>query len=368
MAGFHLTPFDVGQVKAHVEHGLSASSIADRMLKPDGKTKFGPTAIQNCINKLHEDPEWRGEREEGSDRPRKTSTKQDREMVRWLLKERGKQKVSVPRLKKQFAYLRKLSNTLVEERLFEANLHYLRRRKKAIVTKGYLRDRVAYCHDVKRKRETTLEKWAYTDGTVYYLDRDAVEAENSKRRALGTHVWRRPTNKDAMYQDCLGPSSYSKGQGIPVKVWGLLACGVLHIHVLDHGVSMDRYVYAELVEDKFDQWRGNCEHVVCDHERCLRTEDVVLALETAGLKLVDFPKCSQDFNAIENAWAILRERLDETQPVALESREEFVKRFFAAVRWANRDRAEQLWKLSTNQKERADLCLAQKPPGGRTKF
>ena len=171
-----------------------------------------------------------------------------------------------------------------------------------------------------------------------------------------------------MYQDCLGPSSYSKGQGIPVKVWGLLACGVLHIHVLDHGVSMDRYVYAELVEDKFDQWRGNCEHVVCDHERCLRTEDAVLALETAGLKLVDFPKCSQDFNAIENAWAILRERLDETQPVALESREEFVKRFFAAVRWANRDRAEQLWKLSTNHKERADACLAQKPPGGRTKF
>ena len=97
-------------------------------------------------------------------------------------------------------------------------------------------------------------------------------------------------------------------------------------------------------------------------------KDAVLALETAGLKLVDFPKCSQDFNAIENAWAILRERLDETQPVALESREEFVKRLFAAVRWANRDRAEQLWKLSTNQKERADLCLAQKPPGGRTKF
>jgi hypothetical protein len=79
-------------------------------------------------------------------------------------------------------------------------------------------------------------------------------------------------------------------------------------------------------------------------------------------------KCSQDPNSIENAWAILRERLDETQPVTLESRGEFVKRLFAAVRWANRDRAEQLWKLSTNQKERADACLAQKPPGGRTKF
>ena len=107
---------------------------------------------------------------------------------------------------------------------------------------------------------------------------------------------------------------------------------------------------------------------MCDRDKCLRTEDALLALETAGLKLVGFPKCSQDSNAIENAWAILRERLDETQPAALESREEFVKRLCVAVRWANRGRADQLWKLCTNQKERADQCLAQKLPGGRTKW
>ena len=47
-----LNPFEVGQVKAHVEHGLSAAAIAERVFKADGKTKFGETAIQNCINKL----------------------------------------------------------------------------------------------------------------------------------------------------------------------------------------------------------------------------------------------------------------------------------------------------------------------------
>ena len=47
MSHYQLTPFDVGQVKAHLEHGLSAASIADRMFKQDGKTKFGPAAIQN---------------------------------------------------------------------------------------------------------------------------------------------------------------------------------------------------------------------------------------------------------------------------------------------------------------------------------
>ena len=77
---------------------------------------------------------------------------------------------------------------------------------------------------------------------------------------------------------------------------------------------------------------------------------------------------SQDFNAIENVWAILKEHLDETQPVALEGRDAFIKRLFAAVKWANKHRADQLRKLSTNQKQRADECLAQKPPGGRTSW
>jgi hypothetical protein len=131
---------------------------------------------------------------------------------------------------------------------------------------------------------------------------------------------------------------------------------------------MDKFLYAELVEDKFERWRGNCEHLVCDHEKCLRTEDALLVLKTANLKLVDFPKVSQDFNAIENAWAILKERLDETMPTTLEPRADFVKRLFSAVRWANQSRAAQLWHLSTNQKERAEACLAQKPPGGRTKW
>ena len=55
-------------------------------------------------------------------------------------------------------------------------------------------------------------------------------------------------------------------------------------------------------------------------------------------------------------------------PVHLESRSDFTKRLKAAVLWANRHRAEQLWYLSTNQKERADDCLNTKPKGGRTKW
>ena len=42
---YQLSPFEVGQVKAHVEHGLSSAEIAKRVVKPDGKSKYGATAI-----------------------------------------------------------------------------------------------------------------------------------------------------------------------------------------------------------------------------------------------------------------------------------------------------------------------------------
>ena len=96
---------------------------------------------------------------------------------------------------------------------------------------------------------------------------------------------------------------------------------------------MDGFLYTELVEDKFDDWRSYCDYLVCDFEKCLRTDAAVRALKRSGLQLVEnYPKCSQNFNAIGNVWGVSRERLNETQPTALERRDEFIKRLLAAVR------------------------------------
>ena len=321
------------------------------------------------MKKLRQKKKWKGDRQEGSGAPRKTTAKQDKQVVNWVLRRRGKEKVVVSKLKQQFPFLRRFSDDLVLDRLHEANLQWLRRCKKPIVEKQYLVERVQYCHGVKRKHESTLQKWAYTDGTVYFLDRNESEHENSVRASLGTHVWRQSDNSDAKWGDCIGPSSYTKGQGIPVKVWGFLACGILYVYILDEGESMDTQLYTELIEDKFADWSGDCEHLVCDYEGCLRSEMAVRALEKVGLKLVGpYPRTSQDFNAIENAWKVVKERLDKTIPVHKEGRDAFIKKYLAAVRWVNTNRSEQLWYLSTNQKERVDDCLSQKPPGGRTKW
>ena len=34
---------------------------------------------------------------------------------------------------------------------------------------------------------------------------------------------------DGLYEDCVRPSSYYKAQGIPVRIWGLLANGQLFV-------------------------------------------------------------------------------------------------------------------------------------------
>ena len=131
---------------------------------------------------------------------------------------------------------------------------------------------------------------------------------------------------------------------------------------------MDSSLYSSLVEDKFGDWMLSTKYLVQDFEKCLRTQESQDALKNSGIELVqNYPKVSQDFNAIENAWKELRERLYTTLPTYLETRGEFITRLHTAVKWLNTHRQNQLWYLSTNQWERAYECLYI-TEGGRTSF
>ena len=112
---YQLEPFEVGQIKAHMEHGLGCTTISRKLFKADGKTTFSENAVYKAMCKLKEDASWRGEREVGSGAERKTTKKQDREIIKWVLKMRGEIKVTVKRIKRQFPYLKKLSDSLVED-------------------------------------------------------------------------------------------------------------------------------------------------------------------------------------------------------------------------------------------------------------
>ena len=81
--------------------------------------------------------------------------------------------------------------------------------------------------------------------------------------------------------------------------------------------------------------------------------------------LKNFPKCSQDLNPIEVVWRELRERLYTTQPVEMESRDDFIARARNVVSWVNKNRKGYLKYLCSCQKEWAqDVEDAE---GARTK-
>ena len=315
-----LSPFEYGQILAHMHHGLGGAAIARIIKKADGISNWSDHCILDAMEKLRADPNFKGERREGSGRPRETTAKQDKQIVKYVFQNRGREKVTVAMLKKHLTCLRKFGNTLVEERLHEAQLRWMRRRRKTLVPSKYIDERIAYCEAVRRKHDTTLAKWCYSDGTVFYLDNTIEENEHTQRRALGGYVWRKADCSDALYKECVGPSSYKKAQGEPVRVWGLLADGQLHIWVLPKGERMNRYNYEWLIRNRFSDWVGECQYVVQDFERCLRCAEPLQAMAEIGLELVaEYPRCSQDFNAIENVWKILRDRLFATLPQDLES-------------------------------------------------
>ena len=240
--------------------------------------------------------------------------------------------------------------------------------------------RCDYAQSVKHKHASTLERYAYRDGATIYLACGPAESQQKKRSALGKMVWRFSTGKDGLYDDNISPSLYAKAEGLPVKIWGFLADGHLQYWVLPSDpenlqktchMTGDRYQH--LVETKFDAWRQECFgdkkpcHLVQDHEKCLWSQESLAKMVKAGCLLVtDFPKYSPDLNAIEGIWALLRQRLQATDPADYEDRPSFLIRLRRCVAWLNENKFEQMVYLCTNQKERADDVL--KLSGAKTKW
>ena len=92
-----------------------------------------------------------------------------------------------------------------------------------------------------------------------------------------------------------------KAQGISVKIWGLLANGVLSVYVLPEKESMTKARYAWLVEHRMAEWKADAfgderdVFLVQDHERALWGDEAQAKMRSHGLRLLqNYPKCSQD--------------------------------------------------------------------------
>ena len=315
---------------------------------------------------------WDGVVPSAGGRPKKTSDALDKAMLRLVFKHRGQAKVTCEFVQKKLRAARTVNKRTLQRRLVSAGLLWLARRRKSFVPSMYKASRISFSQWVVRRKAATLLRWAYSDGTVFYRARTLMEKEDGSRGGLGTRVWRAASGHDALFQDCVGPSAYWKGQGAPVRVWGLLVNGVLYISVLPIDKRMNKGLYAWMITSRFRGWvhkafrSAGRVFLVQDHERALWAEEPLGAMRDAGFELLmNYPKCSQDLNAIETAWRELRWRLAQTEPIRMESRSEFVARLRQAVMWLNKHRAKYFRELCFSQKARARAVLEAK--GARTK-
>ena len=167
-----MTQFEVGQIKAHMEHDLGPSAISKRVFKPYSTDTWTPTRISLVMDKIKKNKNWRGKRKPGSGAPKKTTKHFDNKVKNLVLKKRGQRKVTVAFIKKVIPEAREFGKDLIADRLAKAGLIWLRRRKKTIVPGQKHKDaRLLWAAFVKTLHLVTLARWAYSDGMCYYLER-----------------------------------------------------------------------------------------------------------------------------------------------------------------------------------------------------
>ena len=375
--GTYLSPFLRGAIFAFFLAGHTQQEIADEVEKPDGTNPTQPAVAQTIAEaQKNGGLLWDGgvaaKAATLAGRPRSTQDALDKKIYKLVLKHRGRALVTVKFIKKKLLQARKVSDRTLSRRLVEAGLAWFRRRRKSLVPEAHKVARLDWAAWVLARTVSTLARWAYTDGTVFYIARCQSELESKARAALGPYVWRMANGADALYEDCVGPSSYAKAQGKAIRVWGLLVAGVLFITVLPVGEVMNRWTYAKIIKNKFPGWLRQVKiksaFLVQDHERALWTDVAREAMEEIGINLLEnYPKCSQDLNPIETAWREVRARLDVTMPSAMESRDAFITRLRTAVAWINNNRGDYLMHICSAQKAWARDVIEAKPPGSRTK-
>ena len=370
--------FTRGRVVGNWEAGATRKKIIQTVRKKDN-SRSTVRAIDEIIAHFKKDPKWRGQDSVAGGRPRELTQKEQKQLVDFVFAKRGKAVVTVPYCKKRLSYLRRVTNETVRLALHRAGLAWLLRRMKRAVPKKYKPQRMSFSRWVKKQTALALRKWAYTDGATFYLARSEPEKDDKNRAALGRCVYRLASGKDGLWDSNVGPSCYAKAQGLPVKIWGVFANGLLQFFVLPaDGPKKTKHMnstrYNRLVKSKFAKWRRACFGgragrvvLVKDHEKCLWKKANLKAEREAGFDtLTNFPKCSPDLNAIEGWWKRLKQRLDLTAPEEIETRAAFIKRLRRTVAWLNARCQAEGRKLCRNQKVRAAAVL--KLQGARCKW
>jgi transposase len=368
-----LTTLAKGRIIGLRQAGVEIKEVADRVRKTDG-TSPSARAIYEIYTHFLTNDKWDGEPSRAGGRPRALTPKQEQLIKKVLMRDVGKVNVSARHVKKCLPELRGIGDRVVQRTFDRLGFGFRHRRKKSAIGEKYKPARLKYCDWLAKQDQPHLNRFAYVDGTTFFLARTEEECRDKQRAAVGPRCWRLKDGSDSLEDQNVGASKYAKSQGKPVKIWGVFCNGRLEYWLLPENKNrkgtenMTGKRYNRMVKTYFAKWRRKflpkfpkSEKVplVKDFERFLRWGktkefDNMKAEDEAGYRTVQqHPKCSPDFNAIEGWWDVLQVRLNLTAPVEMERRSDFVKRLRRTVNWMNANLRKHGQLLCTNQKQRA---------------
>ena len=88
----------------------------------------------------------------------------DKKILKLVFQKRGSVKITARVIRKLIPEARSVSVRLLQRRLEDAGLAWLRRRRKTLVPAQHKEVRVEFAKWVIRRTSAILKRWAYTDG------------------------------------------------------------------------------------------------------------------------------------------------------------------------------------------------------------
>ena len=157
------------------EAGARRVDIAKQVLNTDGQPGH-LRAVDAILAHAHADPACAGTNSSAGGRRRELSPSAEIQLQRFLEAEVGVSRVTIPFCRKRLPFLRRLSEESGRLALRRLGLAWRLRRCNTAVLKKHRSSRVAYCRWVLPPPQSELNRWAYIDGTTFYLARTEAES------------------------------------------------------------------------------------------------------------------------------------------------------------------------------------------------
>lgn len=272
-----LTAFEKGKVNAYLELGFSVRGASRAV---------GVPYTTVC--------RWRSEnfrltRKKGSGRPRKTSSRTDRLIVRLV---RADPTLSLTEMAR-VVYC-SVSPSTVRRRLLESNFRSVKRPYAVELTDQHVRARLSWamrhCH------------WRHQWRRVVWSDEASVRLRDCDGRL---RLWIKSGARVPAHLRQLR----NQGGGV-LLIWaGIWTDGRTELHVQRDTMNSERYM--NVLESNIPQISaqlGNTSTwlLMDDNATCHRSRAVNLFKSEAGIRTISWPARSPDLNPIENVWSLLK--------------------------------------------------------------